>query len=364
MRRNRVRAATRLVAGLLCLMPGAARAQEGNPDEPIAVSETGIGPASAGEGVVAVESPEATTTDTSVGSAVTPEPLLTSEPVVASPELTVETVEAPPPPYRPYSVPFGLRPLPAVNVARLDTVFAPHDAYGPAASGLDLDIVQLATVGVRATDWLMLMARMGWDWTSNPGAVGLSNLVLGANLTTRIAEVFRLSGFLAVGLPLGTDGGGAANHRGARLARMAMDNAMFLTDHMSGIGGLGFAFIDAGWTVHAEATLLVFGRVEGMGDEAVVNSTFGLHVGYFIVPAFSVAGELHHQHFLSNPSALTTDPYGEELRSQTSGTLGVRFHLSVGSVWVRPALGWSIGFDAPLAGDAWQALQVDLPVFF
>lgn len=364
MHENRIRVVPRLVVtGLLCLIPGAARAQEGNPtnDEPIAVSETGIGPASAGQGVEAVESPEeATSTETSVASADTP----TTEPAPASPELTVETVEAPPPPYRPYSVPFGLRPLPAVNIARLDTVFAPHDAYGPAASGLDLDIVQLATVGVRATDWLMVLARMGWDWTSNPGSVGLSNLVLGANLTTRIAEVFRLSGFLAVGLPVGTDGGGAANHRGARLARMAMDNAMFLTDHMSGIGGLGFAFIDAGWTVHAEATLLVFGRVEGTGDEAVVNSTFGLHVGYFIVPAFSVAGELHHQHFLSNPSALSTDPYGEELRSQTSGTLGVRFHASIGSVWVRPALGWSIGFDAPLAGDAWQAFQVDVPVFF
>ncbi|MBN8612623.1 MAG: hypothetical protein J0L92_18660 [Deltaproteobacteria bacterium] len=299
------------------------------------------------------------------GSCVVSVVLALGEPTSAQapPRGEVQT-EPPPPPARPYSVPLLLRPLPAVNVVRFDTAIAPHDAYGPTDSGLELDVVQLVTVGVRATDWLMVLARMGWDWTSRPSTAGMSNLVLGATLTTRIEEVFRLSGFVAVGLPLGTDGGGAPNHRGARLGRLAMDNALFLTDHVSGIGGLGFAWIDMGWTLQAEATLLVFGRAEGTGDEAVVNSTFGVHVGYFLVPEVSVAGELHHQHFVSDPGALRTDPYGAELRSQTSGTLGVRFHASIGSVWIRPALAWSIGLDPPLAGDAWQVLQLDVPVFF
>ena len=269
-----------------------------------------------------------------------------------------------PPPYRPYSIPFMLRPLPAVNLVRLDSVFVPHDAYGPATGGLDLDVVQLATVGIRATPWLMFLARMGWDWTSRPGTVGMSNLTLGANITMPVADVFRLSFFVGAALPLGTDAGGSPNHRGARLARMGMDNAMFQVDHLNGIAGLGLGFIDGGWTVQAEATLLVLARVEGMSDAAVANSTFGLHVGYFIVPEFSLGGELRHQQFVSNPAAYRTDPYGEELRAQTSGSLGARLHFQVGAVWIRPAVSWSIGFDPPLAGDSWQSLQLDLPFIF
>ena len=290
--------------------------------------------------------------------------LLLAWPVRQAAAQTPPAQAAPTPPYRPYSIPFMLRPLPAVNIVRLDSVFAPHDAYGPAASGLDLDVVQLATVGVRAAPWLMFLARMGWDWTSRPGTVGMSNLTIGANITMPVADVFRLSFFVGAALPLGTDAGGSPNHRGARLARMGMDNAMFQVDHLSGIAGLGFGFIDGGWTVQAEATLLVLGRVEGMADVLVANSTFGLHVGYFILPEFSIGGELRHQQFISNPGAYRTDPYGEELRAETSGSLGARLHFHVGSIWIRPALSWSIGFDPPLSGDSWQSLQVDLPFLF
>ena len=93
-----------------------------------------------------------------------------------------------------------------------------------------------------------------------------------------------------------------------------------------------------------------------------MNSTFGLAVGYFVLPEFSVAGELHHQHFLSDPVAVIVNP---EMRSQTIGTLGARFHIqSTRGVWVRPAISWSVGFDPPLSSDAWQMLQLDVPVFF
>lgn len=287
------------------------------------------------------------------------EPATASEPLAAAP-----SPPTPPEPPRPYSVPLLLRPLPAVNVVRLDTVVALHDAYGPAASGLAADVVQIVTVGVRATDWLMLLARGGWDHSTEAGTSGFANLVLGANFTTPIERTFRFSGFVGVGLPIGTDASGSPIHRNARWARMAMDNALFNVDHLAAIGGVGAAWIDAGWTLQAEATLLVFGRVEGTGDEAIVNSSFGLLVGYFVVPELSLLGELHHQHFLSDPVALRTDPYGGELRSQTSGSLGVRAHLSFGTVRVRPALAWSVGFDPPLAGDAWQSIHLDVPVFF
>ena len=296
-----------------------------------------------------------------------------AQPAAATAEATAEVAEdaeapppAPAPAPAPYSVPFYLRPLPAVNVVRLDAVLAPHDrvasAASPDASGLTLDTVQLVTVGVRVADWLGLIARMGWDYTADPGEWGLSNLVLGGNFAARLDAGFRVSAFVAVSLPVGTDSNGQTVHRNARFARLAMDNAMFVVDHMAGIVGVGGAWVGEGWTVQAEATLLAFGRVEGTGDEAIVNSTFGLLVGYFLLPEFSITGELHHQHFLSDPVAVIATP---ELRSQTSGTLGVRFHIqAMPGVWIRPGLSWSAGFDPPLSTDAWQMLQVDVPVLF
>jgi hypothetical protein len=320
-----------------------------------------------------------TTAATETGA---PEQLGTTEPATDAgmaappPAPTPEPEPAtalPPPRPPPYSVPFYLRPMPAINVVRLDTVFAPHDRIGNDMmgmpnSGLTLDVVQIATVGVRLADWAQIIARMGWDWTGDPGWAGVSNLILGGNFTWRIESMFRLSIFAALELPTGTDATGSRVHGDARMARLAMDNAMFVVDHLGGIVGAGFAYIDHGLTIQLDATLLAFGRVDCnsatpcAGDEGLVNSTFGLLVGYFIVPEFSVAGELHHQHFVSDPAAVTASP---ELRSQTSGTLGVRFHFQpVAGVWIRPAVSWSIGFDPPLATDAWQMFQLDIPVFF
>lgn len=274
----------------------------------------------------------------------------------------VPSADLPASPPPPYVVPFFLRPMPAVNVGRLDTVLAPHDRIGPAASGLALDVVQVATVGARLFDWAQIVARTGWDWTSDPGWVGLSNLVLAANLSWRFETAFRLAVFAALDLPTGTDASGSQVHASARVARLALDNALFVTDHVGGIIGAGFGYVDHGWTIQLDATLLVFGRAEGTGDEAVVNSTFGLLVGYFVVPELSVAGEIHHQHFVSDPAAVAAQP---ELRSQTSATLGLRAHAQLGQgVWLRPGVSWSVGFDPPMSADAWQVFQLDVPVFF
>lgn len=357
----RTPAAPVVLALLLSAAPAVARAQgagttpaEGSDPAPVepAAADAPAEPA-AGPGDAAAEAEPTPAVDGAATADVVP----AAEPPAATPP-------APRPP--PYSVPFFLRPMPAVNVVRLDTVLSPHDRVGASMmvpnSGLALDVVQIATVGIRLADWAQVIARMGWDWTSDPGWAGVSNLILGSNFTWRIESMFRLSIFAALELPTGTDGTGSQVHANARMSRLAMDNAMFVVDHLGGIVGAGFAYIDHGLTIQVDATLLAFGRVEGMGDEGLVNSTFGLLVGYFIIPELSVAGELHHQHFVSDPAAVAASP---ELRSQTSGTLGVRFHIQpAAGIWIRPAISWSAGFDPPLAADAWQMFQLDIPVFF
>lgn len=310
------------------------------------VLPTSSAPASAGSGSLRISEPPA---------------------VAAGAAAESETALAPPAPtpFRPYSIPWNLRPLPAVNLVRLDHSLGLHDAYGPTSSGLAGTFTQLVTLGVRVADAVMLIARWGWDWTSRPDSASASTILLGANITTRLESVYRLSVFVAATVP-NFETNGRPSHRDARLARASMDNAMFLPGHAAAVAGVGFAWIDQGWTVQAEATLFALGRVTAASDDAIVNATFGAHVGYFVVPQLSVSGELHHQHFLSDPVVLRRAmDYGEELRSQTSGTLGVRAHWNVaGSLWIRPGLAWTIGFDAPMAADSWQVIQLDVPILF
>ena len=82
-----------------------------------------------------------------------------------------------------------------------------------------------------------------------------------------------------------------------------MDNSMFAVDYFTIFPGADLAYVAHGLTVQAEATLFQLTRVRGKDtvpgkDSSNTNLTAGLHVGYFVIPQFSVGVELRHQRWL------------------------------------------------------------------
>lgn len=260
---------------------------------------------------------------------------------------------------RTYSLPWNLRPAAVLNVVRVDSSLGVHrmgDNVRTSVSG-----THLVLAGVRLEPWLMAMARLGVSWSADPQVVALSNVLLGANAIARPDERWRLGVFLGVGLPTGTAGAGAQAQADARLTRLAMDSLMYMPDAAAGALGLSATLVDAGWTLQAEGTLLALPPVRGAAD-TIVNTTFGVHVGYTPHELITLSIELHHQHFLTTTAAMVTDP---DLRSQTSGTAGVRLHVPLGgSVVAHPGLAYARGFDAPMAGSDFHVIQLDLPVAY
>ena len=95
---------------------------------------------------------------------------------------------------------------------------------------------------------------------------------------------------------------------------------MFAVNYMTGIAGVGFAYVDHKFTAQVEATVLQLFRVRGdhaaaRTDSTRTNATAGLHLGYFIIPQLSLGGELRYQRWLSTPPAAT--PWACRCRSST-----------------------------------------------
>ena len=296
------------------------------------------------------------------------------EPVTgAEPAPAVEPPPAKPKP-PPYSLPFQLRPVVAGNVIRSDTAFAFYKAPSQSASGTAIATTLLASYKV--TDELAPLVRVGLVSNSpaaNPpeGAASLMNPVLGALYALKLSPDVRLALFLGVTLPLGGGGGDtpdpakqAANNAGIR-ARSAMDNAMFATNDLTVFPGVGFAYVNHGFTAQVEATVLQLTRVRGADkqpDSSRTNFTSGLHVGYFVRPLLSLGVELRHQRFLSTPKAVEAN---ESLRDTTTFALGPRFHIELGDkLWLRPAVAFAMGLDNPLKESKYRVVQLDVPFAF
>jgi hypothetical protein len=160
----------------------------------------------------------------------------------------------------------------------------------------------------------------------------------------------------------GKDETAAAAFRGIA-ARSAMDNAMFAVNFFSGIGGLDLAYVAHKVTVQAEATLLQLLRVRHKAiepDDKRTNFTAGLHLGYFVLPVVSLAGEVRYQRWLSDPALLKTTPTARET---ATFAVGPRFHFKVaGTTWIRPGISYARAFDKPLKDSKYHIVQLDLPV--
>jgi hypothetical protein len=279
------------------------------------------------------------------------------EPVPAQPS-------APPRPAR-YSLPWQLPSAVAGTSVRSDTSIALQDAAKTTVSFLG--------GSYKFVPDLAAFARFGLVHNSpDTGLSGtaITNLAVGATWSPKLTDDLRIAPLLAVALPTGQGGGDspdvatAAAVRSGIYARAAMDNTMFLVNNTSFAVGCSAAYIADGLTIQASVIVLPLIRVKGSAvqkDSFDVNSAYGLHVGYFLIPELSVGAEARYQRFLTTPSAVSLD---SARRDQATVAVGLRAHLHLGQSWLRPGVAYSHPIDDPMAAAGYRIVQVDVPFTF
>jgi hypothetical protein len=313
----------------------------------------------------------------------------------------VAPAPAPPPPY---SLPWQLRPAAPGTALRVDTSFATYT--DPATHNDGSTIASMVLASYKVTPNLAPLVRIGFI-QNNAGSTAVdatgkaikatyptvsgnatSNPLIGLTYGRKVDE-FRLAGFLAATIPIGGGGGGPPNptmpgvagaESQAVWARSAMDNAMFAVNYFTAIAGVDAAYVAHKLTVQAEATLFQLFRARGdnnlsaSNDSTRTNSTFGLHVGYFVLPMLSLGGEARYQRWLSTPTTgaknattgvVTSTPFPDNRLDTMTVAIGPRFHFKIGkSIWCRPGVSYSKGVDRPLKDAGYDMFQVDVPVIF
>jgi hypothetical protein len=271
----------------------------------------------------------------------------------------------------PYSQPWLLRPAAVGTALRIDETLAFHE---DPASGQE---------GTTAVTSLSASRKLGARWAGlarlsfvhNEAAVGpsgsaLSNVLLGASHVRPLSGAWRLTGFTAVALPVGTgagddpDPGDAAAIGAAAPARSAMDNTLLAVNYWGVMAGAGAARVTAGVTAQIEMTVLHTRRTRGpeSQDGSRTNLTAGIHLGHFFSPRLSLGGELRMQRWLSGAAPVRADA---DAQSQFTFGIGPRLHFKVGAKsWVRPGLSYTRALDEPMSGRAYDIVQVDAPISF
>ena len=278
----------------------------------------------------------------------------------------------------PYAVPWQLRPIMAVKVARLDSVLAFYDDRNNRPGGVAS--ATMLTGGYNLTPQFALFARSGFVGNFPPtgaGAGSLTNPLFAALFSEPLPHNFRIGLFFGLTAPVGMGGGNypkasvaAANSAGI-LARSAMDNALFATNYFTAIPGIDLAYIADGWTIQAELTLLQLTRVRGEQvdkDPSRTNITAGLEVGYAIVPEAMAIAELRYQRWLSNKAVFgSANPAVENL----SVAAGPRFNIKLDGVTMRPGIAYVQGLAGPMLKqgftyptNSYKAVLLDFPFFF
>jgi len=271
----------------------------------------------------------------------------------------------------PYVAPFQLRNVMSRTGVRLDTTAAPYDAGGADA----LTTVLLLGAQVRLADAVSLQARWGVDdnrvGTGQRNRAGILNPSLGALFAVPVGPNFRFAVSAALSLPLATGGGENPDpdalflQRQGALARSAMDNASFAVNDLGVPTGMSLAYIRSGFTAQADFTIIASGRVKGpksLTDSTKLNSTYGLMLGYFVVPELSLGIELRYQYYLTITEAILRDPSARD--NLTLGT-GARLHIDLSATTrMRPGLCYAIGLHGPVREAAMHMVQFDIPISF
>ena len=272
----------------------------------------------------------------------------------------------------PYSLPWQLRPAAVGTVVRSDTAVAFYE--DPTSGNGGSTVASMLLVSYKLMPNLAPLVRIGVVKNVPPmggGATSFVNPVAGVTYLVKLPHELRLALFGAMAFPVGMGGGNSpdAATRAASLsgiaARSAMDNAMFAVNCLTPFGGAGLAWVAHGLTVQAEVTVLQLFRVRGEDQDpeaARPNSTFGLHVGYFVIPELSFGAELRYQRWLSTPSFVAANAAS---RDTATFAIGIRGHWKLGeSIWFRPGIVYARGLDDPMARQRYNIVQVDLLVAF
>jgi hypothetical protein len=303
--------------------------------------------------------------------------------VVSTPALA--TALAPSAPSPPYSLPWQLRPVTIGNIVRVDSTAA---VFNDANGNVDIAAATVLAASYQLTGTWAPMMRLGFVGNNAPGAAldgsSFVNPIVGATYARRMGS-YRLALFGATTIPVGTGGGnapevGAAQTNAASVTARPADDAMLAVNYLTEIGGVDFAYVNHGFTVQGEATLLQFVRVRGGNSAAATdsfrtNSAVGLHLGYFMGSHVSLGADLRYQRWLSHPTSLNTMtgahvPISADRLDSLTVAAGPRLHFRLGAhAAIHPGISFVRGFDArgvhaPLITAQTTAVQLDIPVMF
>jgi hypothetical protein len=304
------------------------------------------------------------------------EPPPAAPPAGATPEAAAAPAEpAKPPAPAPYSLPWMMRGVTAGNSVRLDTVFA--------FAKPKTTVPVLLTGSYKVIPNLAIIARLGIihntptpETSIEKTGTSFVNPLIGATYALSIGKGGKASFFAATTIPVGTGGGNDPNQATRRAdlagipARAAMDNALFQINYMTPIVGADIAYVNSGFTVQAEVTLLELIRVRGEKqdkDATRTNLTAGAHFGYFPIPQLSFGVELRYQYWIKNDTIWN----GKDPTATDNWTLGFgpRAHFKIGEkMWFRPGVSLTMSLDRPTGfsgtGSEYKLVQVDLPFAF
>mgnify|MGYP001296037251 CR=1 FL=1 len=287
-----------------------------------------------------------------------------------------------------YALPYAMRPAIAPNLVRIDASYAGSEVEAAGRTTKFAVVSSILTAGYKPIPSLpdlgfyvrgaFVKYSVSPETTPSTNGSAFSNPLFFALYTPEIAPKFRLPLFVGLTAPIGS-GSGNDPDKAKRAAvgsgiysRQAMDNALFATNYMTPTVGAGLAWVDKGWTVQAEATVLFLRRVKGekLDDSARTNFTAGLNAGYQVLPFLTVSAELHYQRWLSTPTMVTRDeakPSADRLglRDQLTAGVGVRANLPLDkSTILRPGLAYFRGLDDPMAKQKYSIIQLDVAVAF
>jgi len=273
----------------------------------------------------------------------------------------------------PYSLPWLLRSTAPVSVVRLDETFAFSDGASPGSSATTA--VSSLTAAYKASPRWVPVFRQTWirqRVTSGSAAVAgsaFSNPLVGTSYIRPLGTSWRLSGFLASTLPVGSGGGDAPDPRAAAAiaaappARSAMENALFAVNYWSLVAGADLSRVTPSLTFQCETTVFQLTRVRGpeAQDAHRTNLTAGLHLGHFFSPRLSLGADVRMQRWMTNAAPVRNDAAARE---QLTVAVGPRLHFKLGRHWLRPGLSYTRALDAPMSRRGYDILQLDMPLAF
>lgn len=305
---------------------------------------------------------------------------LPSTPPIAPADLPpmapVEAAAPPPKMPAPPTGSFMLRPIGTVTAVRLDSLVAGYNGQpGPPGVAHSAGWVtgSILNGSYKFSPSWGVTARIGFfdnqPTTSPSGSLVTSPMIIG---TYALAfDDIRVAFGLSASIPIGSGGGNnpdpgvAFANKQANFARSAYDGPLFNPNNMYITPSVDVGYVDHQFTVHYDLAFPVADRVRGeqqTPDASGVVLLSGLHLGYFVLPMFSLGLETRYQRFLTTFTPCTKS---DTLCDNLSIAEGARLHFRVGEHnWFRPGVSFTEGVKGALKDQGFSIVQLDLPLSF